>query len=202
MRYFIMRHGASESNVSGKVQGILDVPLAPLGYQQAQQTRDHLLAHEKITHVFASPLLRASETARVVAEGFGLEVVHSDALQARDLGEWAGYPRAEIKRMWADPEHPFRKDPHFAPPGGESLHAVEQRLYEGMDHMLASLEASSEKEVLPLFVMHLISTGALTYRLNGQRPSLKNAEVWSLDTITKEARSLFVPDGEMLPGLE
>lgn len=196
-RYFLMRHGASESNVAGKVQGIQDVPLAHLGKQQAAEAGDALRGCG-ITRIYSSPLQRALETALIVGERLSVQVGIVHDFRARNLGEWAGKPRAEIKAMWADHNHPFRNDPDFAPPGGESLRAAEARVFAAVDNIL---QQGSSREC-PLLVMHLIGTSALTQRLQGERVPFQNAEVWEMNTAEQRARSIVLPGGDALPGDE
>lgn len=195
-RYMVMRHGASESNIMGVVQGVVDVPLATLGKEQAMAA-GLALQGKGITKVYTSPLQRALETALLVAQELQVEVSIVDGFRARDLGEWAGKPRQEIKEMWADLAHPFRKDPDFAPPGGESLRSVDERLFQAVDRILEG----PEKE-LPLMVMHLIGTGALIGRVQQERPGLPNAGVWEIISTPPGAREVFAPDGPALGGDE
>jgi probable phosphoglycerate mutase len=75
--------------------------------------------------VCTSPLLRARETAALIGEVAGAEVVVDDRLVELDYGEWDGQsfpdlPAGELAR--------WRNDPTFAPPGGESLRAVAARV--------------------------------------------------------------------------
>ena len=75
--------------------------------------------------MYTSPLLRARETAALVAEVAGAELVVDDRLVELDYGEWDGrsfpdLPTDELAR--------WRTDPTFAPPGGESLRAVATRV--------------------------------------------------------------------------
>ena len=100
--------------------------------------------------------------------------------------------------MWGDLTHPFRSDPDFAPPGGESLRDAERRVFQGVDHILQRGGPDEQ----PLLVMHLIGTGALLHRLLGERTPFQNAEVWELQPKTQQARSVVVPSGELLLGLE
>lgn len=194
-RYFIMRHGASESNLQGKVQGLKDIPLATLGHQQAKAA-GIALRSLGITHIFTSPLLRTRQTAEGVNETLGLTLTPLDGLRARDLGEWTDMSRTKIKEMWNDTTHPFRADPTFAPPGGESLHVVEQRTFAAVDQVLQS------PDIVPLFVMHLIGTGAVVHRTNGQRPPFKNTETWELIPSQNEAKCIHRPDDALLFGIE
>ncbi len=194
-RFYAMRHGASEANLAGKVQGIEDIPLAARGEREALASAK-ALETAGITHIYASPLQRAYRTAEIVAQHLGLSVELLDGLRARNLGTWAFKPSSEIKAAWADHQHPFRNDPHFAPPGGESLHDSEQRLWQAVDPIIA------EPAGVPLFVTHLVATGALVQRFFGQRPAFHNAEVWVLFPQQHSARLFFRPEGDLLMGNE
>jgi probable phosphoglycerate mutase len=194
--FYVMRHGASEANLRGQVQGLQDIPLAQRGRVEARAAGE-ALREQGITAIYASPLQRAAETAQIVAEVLSLSVIPMDALLARNLGTWAARPRSEIKAMWSDLQHPFRCDPHFAPPEGESLAAVEERLWKALDPLL-----SGEEMGKPLFVTHLVSTGAMVARFAGERPSFHNAEVWAIFPDERHAARVFCPQGDLLEGVE
>lgn len=195
--YFLMRHGASESNLQGKVQGVLDVPLAELGRAQAKEAAQ-VLDDMGITQIYSSPLLRAYNTAQIVGEHLGLSVERCEGLRARDLGEWVGKSRREIKEMWVDLTHPFRNDPDFAPPGGESLREADARVFAAIDQVLGT--AGDE---CPLFVMHLVGIGACVGRVTGgERPAFGNAEVWRVEASAASATVVVKPTETFLLGVE
>jgi broad specificity phosphatase PhoE len=187
-RYFVMRHGASEANIAGYVQGMRDVPLAMLGKKQALAAGDYLRSYG-ITRVFTSPLQRTLETALLVAERLAVEVSFVSDLRARNLGDWAGKDYEEIKQIWSDLSHPFRADPDFAPPNGESFRQLEWRLFRATDKIL-----QQTADQLPLLVLHLEGAGIVLHRVLGkQRPSLQNAEVWEIQAVSQTASQIFVP---------
>ena len=66
--FYFVRHGESEGNVAGKMQGHLDHPLTDLGRDQARATGEWFAAADvAVQRVFASPLKRAFETAAILA---------------------------------------------------------------------------------------------------------------------------------------
>lgn len=67
MRLILVRHGESEWNKIGRYQGQEDAPLSELGQQQAQALAQRL-KREKLDVIYASPLQRANNTARAIAE--------------------------------------------------------------------------------------------------------------------------------------
>ncbi|OGN09581.1 MAG: hypothetical protein A3J46_02370 [Candidatus Yanofskybacteria bacterium RIFCSPHIGHO2_02_FULL_41_11] len=95
---FIMRHGQDEDNAAGILNGRRDTPLTKLGQEQAKIAAQKLIDN-KIDIIYASPLKRAYETARIVANELGVdEVVLDDHLIERDFGILTGKPVADIKK--------------------------------------------------------------------------------------------------------
>jgi broad specificity phosphatase PhoE len=119
-----VRHGQTELNRAGRLQGRLDVPLSALGEQQAAAL-GRGYAHEPVTRVFSSPLRRARDTAAAIAAPHDLSVDLDDRLIELAYGEWDGRALADVPpEAWAA----WRKDPAFAPPGGETLADVGARI--------------------------------------------------------------------------
>ena len=97
--------------------------------------------------MFTSPLRRARETAAPIAAALNAEVVVDDRLIELDYGEWDGksfpdLPQDELAR--------WRNDPTFAPPGGESLRAVTQRIDSFCTEMLAGPNVVAVSHVSPI----------------------------------------------------
>jgi broad specificity phosphatase PhoE len=119
-----VRHGQTELNRGGRLQGRLDVPLSELGLRQAAALGRGFAA-EPVTRVLSSPLRRACDTAVAIARGHGLEVEVDERLVELDYGEWDGRALADVPaRDW----DVWRADPEFAPPGGERLLDVTARV--------------------------------------------------------------------------
>ncbi len=120
-RVFLARHGQTAYNHEGRFQGQLQVPLDATGREQAGE-----LAERAATHGFealwCSPLLRARETADIVAERIELTPREDVRLMETDAGDWTDRLFSEIQ---AESPEEFQKfvdgDPHFGFPGGESF---------------------------------------------------------------------------------
>lgn len=91
----LARHGETDWNVERRVQGHSDTPLNDNGRAQARALADEL-AGEQIDSVYSSDLLRAHETARIVAGPRGLEVIAIRDLRERNFGTWEGLTDEEI----------------------------------------------------------------------------------------------------------
>jgi broad specificity phosphatase PhoE len=85
----LVRHGETDWNAEGKLQGHSDRPLNDYGRRQAQALADRL-AGEDIDAVYASDLSRARETAEIVGAKLGLPVVVDPDLREKNWGNWEG----------------------------------------------------------------------------------------------------------------
>jgi broad specificity phosphatase PhoE len=119
----LVRHGQTEANARGLLLGRLDVDLDDVGRAQAAALAGALPTPDL---VISSPLARTRQTAAA----FGVEVRVDEAWIELDYGEWDGVPAGEVPASaWAA----WRADPDFAPPGGESLAALTDRVHAAMD---------------------------------------------------------------------
>lgn len=126
-RLLLVRHGESEWNRAGRIQGQTDTPLTELGFAQARKTGRFLTQHLAAVdyHIHASPMLRARQTAEVIAAalGFAASDIDVDArINDFDVGDIAGtrgWEQVAIEHpelAWLRLNDPLR----FHPPGGES----------------------------------------------------------------------------------
>jgi broad specificity phosphatase PhoE len=136
---YLIRHGATEANLArpARIQGRRhDPPLAGLGVRQAEATRD-FLASRPIDHCYSSPLLRAVQTATLVAAPHGLAPRPLDALTECDVGRWEGLDWQTIRYLDADGYQRFHANPaEFGYPGGESFRQVHDRAAPALDDLL------------------------------------------------------------------
>ena len=127
-RIIAIRHGETAWNVDTRIQGQLDIPLNATGRWQASRLAQ-ALAGEPIAAVYASDLLRAWDTALSVGNAAGLPVVTHEGLRERGFGIFQGRTYAEVEQLWPDLALRWRKrDPDFAPEGGESLVQFRERV--------------------------------------------------------------------------
>jgi broad specificity phosphatase PhoE len=98
-RILLVRHGQSTWNAEGRWQGRADPPLSDLGRRQAEVAAD-AIGELGIIRIFASPLVRAHQTATIVGNALGLPIEADPRLQERDAGAWTGKTRSEIESGW------------------------------------------------------------------------------------------------------
>lgn len=131
-RIIAVRHGETAWNVDTRIQGQLDIDLNDKGRWQAQRVAQ-ALADETIHRVYSSDLSRAHATARAIAqhssEPAAREVQLHTGLRERGFGSFEGQTWADIETTWPEESRRWRqRDPHFAPPGGETLLQLRERI--------------------------------------------------------------------------
>ena len=117
---WLVRHGETEWNRDGRVQGHLDVPLSERGIEQAR-TLARWLAEEPIAAVYTSDLQRARHTAEIIAGG--RLPLHVEArFREAAFGEFQGLTGAEAEARFPGAYAAWRRDAvRNRPPGGETL---------------------------------------------------------------------------------
>lgn len=127
LRLFLTRHGETLSNREMRYLGTLDEPLSPTGVEQADRLASWL-APVPLAAVYSSPLRRALDTGRRLAEARQVEVRLEPRLREQAFGEWEGLTRPEVLERDRDRLLGWEADLGLAPPGGESLAAVQERV--------------------------------------------------------------------------
>lgn len=129
---FLVRHGETEWNRTGKYQGSSDVPLNALGVKQASRLADYLKTHElgpTGDAIVSSPLSRAFATARALGDALRIDEILTDAdLQERSYGEAEGLTLVEREARWPGGNWPGLEDwDHVAERAMRALGLVGQR---------------------------------------------------------------------------
>jgi probable phosphoglycerate mutase len=118
---WLARHGETDANAEGRVQGAIDPPLNDRGREQARALAEDA-AGLGLRALYTSHQRRARETAAIVGEAVGLEPRVDERFAESRRGEWEGRLIAEIKKEdpdgWAGS---LAVEPGFRFPGGESL---------------------------------------------------------------------------------
>ena len=195
-RIIAIRHGETAWNAGMRLQGHTDIELNAKGQWQAQRVA-RALAEECIDAVYSSDLSRAHATAQAIAQhNTGLidkTVPTHTGLRERGFGTFEGQTYAQIAQDWPEESERWRtRDPHFAPPGGESLVQLRERIQSTVDAL-----ASQHVGEHIVLVAHGGVMDAL-YRLATQS-DLGSPRTWALGNATIN-RLLWTPDGLTLVG--
>lgn len=135
---YILRHGETEWNRAGRMQGWLDSPLTEKGRAQAERQGELLAAAGVGRHhrFWSSPQGRAWDTAGLALSRFGAPILRDDRLREIGIGDWSGLTRAEIARhsgtAFDGPDDFFWMD---AAPRGEGFDAVRARARSFLDDL-------------------------------------------------------------------
>ncbi len=94
----LVRHGETDWNAEGRLQGHTDRPLSDYGRRQARRLAEELEG-EELEAIYSSDLARAHETAEIVGERLGLPVALEPDLREKDWGTWEGLNAVERDRV-------------------------------------------------------------------------------------------------------
>jgi len=124
-KIYLIRHGETESNLTGLFRGRLDIPLSQRGRLQAMELKGYFET-TAVDLVYTSPLNRAIETAHTAFPDH--EPVIEPLLNNLDLGEWSGRNKSLVKEQYPEQWEQWVKHPETITfPGGESLDDVMER---------------------------------------------------------------------------
>ena len=128
MTLLLVRHGQSEGNVAGLIQGQLDEPLTEVGREQATAVAERLRDEGGADRLVASPLARAAATAEAIADATGLPVTVDERLMEYHFGEVSGLTIREVLERY--PDWRFWNDDSSAPllPGEEGMAVFDARV--------------------------------------------------------------------------
>lgn len=195
-RIIAIRHGETAWNVDTRIQGQLDIGLNDTGRWQAERMA-RSLAGEAIDALYSSDLSRAFETASILSRHHPALRASAPApvpaLRERCFGHLEGQTWAEIETRWPDDSERWRKrEPHWAPEGGESLVQLRARIADIVD-ALAGRHVGEQIALVAhggvLDAMYRLATG-----LDIQAP-----RTWPLAN-TAINRLLWTPGGLTLVG--
>jgi len=132
----LIRHGETDWNNEGRYQGQSDVPLNATGQKQAEDLAQKL-RQETLDAIFSSDLARAQQTAQVLSDMNGASLFLDSRLREIDQGEWEGMLFDDIRRRYKKAFEKRLRDPlQVAPPGGETVGQVRERVLEAIKEII------------------------------------------------------------------
>ena len=133
---YLVRHGQTAWNKEEIFRGRTDISLNEVGFRQAELVGEYLKG-SNIHVVYSSPLLRARETARRVAEVFNLKVLPLEGINDMSFGKWEGLSLKEVQIHDRDLYRQWRTEPHLVRlPGGETLDEVRMRAMAALEDVI------------------------------------------------------------------
>ena len=160
----LMRHGETAWNRDRRVMGDLDIPLSDEGRVQCEHAA-RLLESFAIDRIVSSPLVRARETADIVAAHLGHSIEEDPRLVEVRFGEWQGKTYEDVA---TDPRYrAFAADPVSNPtPGGDTAESVQRRGLES----LATVRAGecvlfvTHGDIIRTLICHFLASPLAAYR--------------------------------------
>ena len=171
-KLYLIRHGQTDWNLIGRIQGCQDIPLNAKGRSQADALRQAMAARP-VDAVYVSPLIRARATAQVILSLYPVPERVIKNLEEIHYGLWEGMSLEEIKARYpGEYDLWWRGDPEYAPPGGESLSQAMERTAQAAELILNEMKEKN------LQAAAVVSHGAsiscmLNWLILGNRRSLE-----------------------------
>jgi broad specificity phosphatase PhoE len=136
---YLVRHGATPASAAHPVimQGRkVDAALSAVGQRQAEETA-RFLAARQLDAVYASPMVRAQQTATAIGNPHNLKVIPDDAIIEADLGTWEGLSWDDIRQRDLEAYQRFIAQPDvYGYGGGESITDVRDRALPAIESIL------------------------------------------------------------------
>lgn len=125
---YLIRHGETDFNREGRLQGTMPVPLNENGQLQAQALGLYL-KRQPIDVIYTSPLLRARQTADLIGQVVNAPIEDDARLQEINFGQFAGLTYTDIKTQYANEYRMWDSgDMSYTVPAGESRFDVQRRM--------------------------------------------------------------------------
>lgn len=143
----LVRHGQTDWNLARRIQGSTDIPLNDTGRADAKAAA-RVLAGGSYDAIYASPLVRAQETARIIADDLGMNApLLTTGLREREFGDGEGLLVDEYIARFGDW--------HSDVPGAETLEAVRERALDSLSRIVhASRRRSAPRAESIIVVSH------------------------------------------------
>jgi len=166
----LVRHGQSQWNLENRFTGWVDVPITPLGEEEARRAGRELKGiHFDLA--FTSGLQRAQQTLTIILDGIGqpnLPTEKNQALNERHYGDLQGLDKAETAKKYGDAQvHIWRRSFDVQPPNGESLKDTAARTLPYFNEKILPAAASGKNILVSA---HGNSLRAIVMGLEGLTP--------------------------------
>ena len=141
----LLRHGETRHTAERRFSGWGgdDPPLNAVGVEQAHTAGRHLAASGGADLIITSPMTRTRQTAEIVAEHLGVDVVVEDDIRECAFGAWDGMTFGEVQAQDGEALARWLASTAVAPPDGESFDEVEKRVRAARDRIIEGYEGST-----------------------------------------------------------
>ena len=150
MNIYFARHGQTDWNILGKVQGTTDIPLNETGIRQANLLCEYFEKQSiSLNKVYTSRQIRAEQTARIVSDRFKIDHEAVPGLEEMNMGVFEGHTWTETETLYLDELKRWNSNKRYErTPGGESYQMVLERLFRALDGIIERHDPSSDQNLL------------------------------------------------------
>ena len=187
-RVFLIRHGETEWNKVRRLQGSSNVKLSPEGIHQAQMLAANA-PFQSLDAIYSSDLVRAVETAKFLANKFGLRVRTMPELRETSFGFWEGKSISDLATAFPEDFGKFFTDPERCqPPHGETFLQCQARVINAMGRIVAANDNNNVAIVSHGAAIRLILCAALDIPIH---------KMWAISQFNMALNILRIDDGNI-----
>lgn len=199
-KLYITRHGETEWNTKGMMQGWGNSPLTELGRNQGEWLKNRMKElHMDV--IYCSPSGRAYETAKIMKSNRDIKLIVDEDLREINMGQWEGLSQEEIKNLSEENHFNFWNMPSkYKANGGENFDEVRNRSYNAIVKIL-----EKEKGKTILIVTHTITLKGFLNKLQNQDidsivkpPFIKQTSLTEIDFKEKSNGDIDMSSYEIL----
>ena len=130
MKLFLIRHGQTDWNLKGKIQGSCDIELNHTGMKQAEELSNKILEEGyKFSKIYSSLQRRAVKTAEILSLATNLDYISIEGLEEMNLGKWEGLSWTDVKDKYPmEYEQWYINRRYTRTPRGESYQDLLERV--------------------------------------------------------------------------
>lgn len=138
MNLIFIRHGQTDWNVQGKIQGSYDSELNDVGMKQAMELGEKLIKlNYNFSKIYTSPQKRALNTAKILSESSNVEYVVIEDLKEINMGKWEGLSWGEVEENYPAEYKEWKANRRYTPPpNGESYEDMLQRVLKSLHKVI------------------------------------------------------------------
>ena len=187
---YLIRHGETDWNKEGKYTGQTDIPLNEIGRQQVREAANALKIHNPKV-IYTSDLIRAVETAQLIAKELHIPIIQDKRLREINQGEWEGLHISEIHSRYGNQFISHRDNPLIvSAPNGESIAEVKTRVIDFLNEI--TVKHPSEQIVISShgLVLGIIRTIAMDIPINKVFEFIpENAKIYQMEIQANNERT-------------
>ena len=138
MKLIFIRHGQTDWNVQGKIQGSYDSELNATGIEQAMSLSEKLLnLNYKFSKIYSSPQKRALKTAEILSKSSNVDYISVKDLQEMNMGKWEGLSWREVEENYPDEYKEWYLNRRYTKtPDGESYQDMLERVLKAIHKII------------------------------------------------------------------